>query len=112
MNVREIKKSIIKMKQVKELMKSRENNISVFYAHYSENSNERRIEKEKSTDMEAKGTNKTLKISAEHDGNAIKITKIIVIIVFLIIFLSNFAVASFYITFNAEKSFRHNLKSA
>jgi len=51
--------------------------------------------------MEAKGTNKALKISSEHDGNTLKITRIICILLVILIFLSNFAVASFYITYHA-----------
>jgi hypothetical protein len=51
--------------------------------------------------MEAKGTNKALKISSEHDGNTFKITKIICILLIIVVFLSNFAIASFYITYHA-----------
>jgi hypothetical protein len=61
--------------------------------------------------MEAKGTNKTLKITSEHDSNSIKITKIIAVLILIVLFLSNFAVASFYITFNAEFFFRSNLRA-
>jgi hypothetical protein len=61
--------------------------------------------------MEAQVAKKTLKISSEHDTTSIKLFKIICILLFLIIFLSNFAAASFYITFTAEKYFMSNLKS-